>query len=535
MEGVINCLTWLRDFNRGRHKQSAEKIVIIGGGNSAVDSARSARRLSPSGARILCLTETMTAVKEEVEETEKEQIPIDYNVSVLEVTGENGRVKGLRCVRVKNVVFKADGSFTLEQIPGSEFFVEADKVIVAIGQRPDTALLNLADLKTGRNQTISADPLTLETSHKGVFAGGDAVTGSKNVVSAMAAGLRAAESIDRYLQGVSLSAGRTLEPLQAVEVDPQKRLIARQTRAKMPDLKPSERKNNSLETNLGLTAAQAAQESSRCLNCAGCCECLQCESVCEVQAVNHQDAAGESELSAQGLIVFDNKLPENLRHKGVFLYKTGQSGGYVPDVAGVARLSLEAALALSLLPCETGLQPVQTGRTQADTSVKPAIFLCTCGDSTGSVLDITAIEKRLSARPESGRIFRIAQSCTPEGAAEIVQKAVSAGSRKIVVGACRCCNWDQICFSCTDRRVMCLQNLKKALPDGVEIEFACIREMGAWLYKDDPAGATENALQNVYAAVKRINKTVRPLFAGGEIDSRILIISYGPAGLETAR
>ena len=94
LKGVVDCISWLRDFNLNQDLRLDEKIVIIGGGNSAVDSARSARRLSTKDVRILCLTDEMTAVAEEVEEAIKEDIPIDYNNSALEILGENGRVTG---------------------------------------------------------------------------------------------------------------------------------------------------------------------------------------------------------------------------------------------------------------------------------------------------------------------------------------------------------------------------------------------------------------------------------------------------------
>ena len=120
--------------------------------------------------------------------------------------------------------------------PGSEYVVPADKVIIAIGQRPDSNQMNLKGLTVARNSTVTADPLTLATNLPGVFAGGDAVTGSKNVVSAMAAGLRAAESMDRYLRGQALDIGRTLEPLKTVDVDISDKKPVRVQRAQMPAL-----------------------------------------------------------------------------------------------------------------------------------------------------------------------------------------------------------------------------------------------------------------------------------------------------------
>ena len=261
---------------------------MVGGGNSAVDSARSANRVSKGDVRILCVTDKMTAVKEEVDEAIKEGIPIDYNVSVVEILGEGGKVTGVRCQKVKSVTFDSDGKANIEHVPDSDFILPADHVVIAIGQKPDSSVLNIKNLRIGRNATIATDPLTLETSVPGIFAGGDAVTGSNNVVSAMAAGLRAAESIDRYLKARNLKRGRTLEPPTPVEVDLEERKPSSYKRAKMPVLPLNRRQDSYEETNLGLPEDLARREIER-VNCAVCCECLECEQACEVKAINHQD------------------------------------------------------------------------------------------------------------------------------------------------------------------------------------------------------------------------------------------------------
>ena len=220
---VLDCISLLFSLNLKVGTAVGNNVIVVGGGNSAVDSARSAKRVGKGEVRILCVTDKMTAVKEEVEEASREGIPIDYNVSVVEILGDGEKVTGVRCQRVKKVTFDADGKADIEYIPGSDFTLKADRVVIAIGQRPNSAALNIKNLNLGRNSTIVVDPLTLETNMPGVFAGGDAVTGSNNVVSAMAAGLRAAESIDRYIKGHDLDKGRTLESPKPVEVDLEKR------------------------------------------------------------------------------------------------------------------------------------------------------------------------------------------------------------------------------------------------------------------------------------------------------------------------
>jgi NADPH-dependent glutamate synthase beta subunit-like oxidoreductase/NAD-dependent dihydropyrimidine dehydrogenase PreA subunit len=576
--GVVDCISWLRDFNSHPEGRIDQKIVIIGGGNSAVDSARSAKRLSKGEVRVLCLTAEMTAVPEEVEETLKEGIPIDYNHSALEILGHNGHVTGIRCIKVRNVQFDSQGRISLEQIAGSEYVVPADKVIIAIGQRPGSDALNINGLAIAPNSTLTVDPLTLETGLPGLFAGGDAVTGSKNVVSAMSAGLRAAESIDRYLRGESLSIGRTLEPLKTVEIDVSRKKASKQPRVKMPALAPAKRQIGFTETSLGLSADLAEKESSRCLDCAGCSECLECENVCEVKAVNHSESLVEAELSVAGLISLidsdflsshgnQNKLSEsapgdtspvlpgeagcgsrlsgpasgeavkNTREftAGVYHLAGVPSGDSSADSDRASALALKAALDLNLVPCERQHQsalipfkPSPVGRSRV------SVFLCSCGLSNSAILDFSVLTAGLVMLPDVVRVHPIEQSCTPAGAAQIRAAVLQDGASQAVLAACRCCDWDQVCFSCGDRRVMCRENLNLALPSDKPVEYVNIREMCAWLYRDDPPGATQNALRLITAGVKRAARTQPVASAGIAVTNRALIISGSLGGLSAA-
>jgi NADPH-dependent glutamate synthase beta subunit-like oxidoreductase/formate hydrogenlyase subunit 6/NADH:ubiquinone oxidoreductase subunit I len=534
LEGVVDCIKWLHEFNLRPDVVSDEKIVIIGGGNSAVDSARSAKRVSRKEVRILCLTAEMTAIPEETEEAVHEGIPIDYNHSALEILGENGKVTGVRCIRVQNVQFDAEGRISLERIEGSEYIVPADKVIVAIGQRPDSAIMNLKELKTARNQTIPADPLTLQTNLPGVFAGGDAVTGSRNVVSAMAAGLRAAESIIRYLQGRSLTEGRTLDPLETVQVDAARKRVPHKARVKMPELGLVKRRHGAAETSLGLNPELAASESQRCLDCAGCCECLECENVCEVKAVYHADSAAEGCIRAAGVIDFhpSDSLKDPVL-AGIYRFMYPENGSRVHVLDQVSALAWQAAAELKLIPVEK-LKNRWPSVQAAGPAAGISVVLCHCGSANSSVLDFGAIARRIAQAPGVKNVHQIEQSCTPEGAAWINQTMLRDGSHRLVLAACRCCDWDQVCYSCGDRRVMCRQNLKFELPPESSVEYVNIREMDAWLYRDDPSGATVNAIQSILAGISHLQRDHLPSPACSAVSQRALIVSGGLSGLSAA-
>lgn len=202
--GVIQGVDFLRDLNLGREVKMGEKVAIIGGGNVAMDAARSALRLGAKDVFILYrrTRQEMLASKEEIEAAKAEGIEIQYLVAPAEVLTSNGKVRGIRCTRMK--LGKPDASGRRRPVPikGSEFDTELDMLVPAVGQTTDISFLgDGSGIETTRQDTLLVNPETLATTRPGVFAGGDAVTGPANAIEAIAAGKRAAASIDKYLSG----------------------------------------------------------------------------------------------------------------------------------------------------------------------------------------------------------------------------------------------------------------------------------------------------------------------------------------------
>ncbi len=191
-ERVVSGVDFLRSFNLGEEVKAQGKVAVIGGGNVAMDAARTAIRLGAGEVAILYRRsrQEMPAFEEEIEAAEKEGAKVQYLVAPVEVLSENGRVAGVKCIRMQLGEKDETGRRRPVAIEGSEHTVDADMVIAAIGQSADLSFLKGA---------ITVDPLTLETSLPGVFAGGDAVSGPASVIEAMAAGRTAAASIGRYL------------------------------------------------------------------------------------------------------------------------------------------------------------------------------------------------------------------------------------------------------------------------------------------------------------------------------------------------
>jgi len=203
-QGVSDATSFLREVHSGKLKKLAGRVVVIGGGHSALDGARVALRLGASEAHIIYRRSRaeMPAEPEEVLEAEKEGVKIHFQVAPLRISGENGKISAIQCIRTR--LSETDDSGRPRPIPieGSEFLVGADHIIPAIGQAPDFDLLgDDHGLEVSRWNLLTVNPETLQTNRPGIFAGGDVITGPATVVEAVAAGKKAAKYIAEYLQG----------------------------------------------------------------------------------------------------------------------------------------------------------------------------------------------------------------------------------------------------------------------------------------------------------------------------------------------
>jgi len=202
-ERVISGVDFLRKFNLGEDVKVEGKVAVIGGGNVAMDAARTAIRLGAGEVSVLYRRsrQEMPAFDEEIEAAEKEGAKIQYLVAPVEVLSENGRVTGVKCIRMQLGEVDKTGRRRPVPIEGSEHAVDADMVIAAIGQSSDLSFLE-REIEVLKG-AVAVDPLTLETNLPGVFAGGDVVSGPASVIEAMVAGRTAAVSIGRYLSSLA--------------------------------------------------------------------------------------------------------------------------------------------------------------------------------------------------------------------------------------------------------------------------------------------------------------------------------------------
>jgi heterodisulfide reductase subunit A len=348
LDGVVRDLDFLRSVKLGRAPDlEGERVVVVGGGNTAMDAVRSARRLRASETIVAYRRgrEEMPARSEEIEAAEREGVSFELQVAPVEVVaGKKGRLGGLRCVRTTLGEPDASGRRRPEPVPGSEFVIDCDRLIVAIGTKPDAASLKLAATSSG---TVDADPRTLQTEVPWVFAAGDVVSGALDITHAIGQGRRAAFMIDRWLQGEDLTQVVFDQKLPMVD---KAEVLSRQTRERAEPLAPqtgiAAAPSNFSELEPPLTEEEALYSAGRCLDCGTCSECHECIRVCEPDAIDmdQQDELVELRVGAivlaTGFEPFDaRRIPEYGygKHANVFtsleierlVNASGPSGGEI--------------------------------------------------------------------------------------------------------------------------------------------------------------------------------------------------------------
>jgi NADPH-dependent glutamate synthase beta subunit-like oxidoreductase/Pyruvate/2-oxoacid:ferredoxin oxidoreductase delta subunit len=282
-DGVINAVDFLRAIALEQPVKVGEKVAVVGGGNSAIDAARTAKKLGAKEVIILYRRsrEEMPALPSEVAEAEKDGVKFYFLVAPKQIIGENGKVKSIECLRMRLEEPDESGRRRPVPISFSEHQYEVDTVIPALGQLAESACIPSEMLEKGsRIPSLHVDSVTLETKIPGVFAGGDIATGPASIIEAVGAGKRAAVSIHLYLSGQDMHSGRDENVEETTWVKNWGYLKKKERRYEPPLEKPRLSFDEAQEY-LEKMEQQAMFEAFRCLACGPCAECLGNTELCE--------------------------------------------------------------------------------------------------------------------------------------------------------------------------------------------------------------------------------------------------------------
>lgn len=296
-EGVITGVDFLRKVNLGEELDLKENVLVIGGGNVAIDVARTAARVGGKNISIFCLesAEEMPALKEEIEETLSEGIKINNSWGPKRIITENGKVTGVefkKCISV----FDENNKFNPKYKEEETMVVKADNLLLSVGQAIDWGgLLKGSKIELNPNKTIKGDPFTYQTREMDVFAGGDVFTGPKFAIDAIAAGKEGAISIHRYVHpGQSLVIGRDRKDYKSF--DKENLLLEGYDnipRQRTNHVDGKKAKGTFKDLRLTFTEDQVKKETERCLSCGAtvvdeflCVGCGACTTKCKFDAIS---------------------------------------------------------------------------------------------------------------------------------------------------------------------------------------------------------------------------------------------------------
>jgi NADPH-dependent glutamate synthase beta subunit-like oxidoreductase/NAD-dependent dihydropyrimidine dehydrogenase PreA subunit len=458
--GCFGAIEFLRAHHQGQTPEVGRRVAVVGGGNSALDAARTALRL---GAEVTVFyrraCEEMPAEESEVAAAQAEGVRFEFHCSptrvLVEKAGprEPGRVVGLELVRMRPGEDDESCRPRPVPVPGSEFQVAADTVIYAIGQATDLDFWRqLQDWDQARG-TISVDT-SLRTGHPKLWAAGDVVTGPSTVVSSMAQGKKAAKVISEHLTGRP-AAIRDVPPRPhgCGEHDPIADDLPQLPRQEMALRQPRVRRKDFEEVALGLTEEQVLAEARRCLQCAVCCECSSCVEVCShIGAIDHDRQARRLEFTPAAVIVADERELPSQDHRerpGVFFIAGTTDDLLSVMVAG----SAAAGKALTLAkPAPSRPLPASVRPREKSAETRLGIFLCTCNGTLAPPAVLARILEMAAHVPEMIHTQLLVSACHPNGSKDIADAVRRHRLNRVILASCACCPLEFQCISCNDQR-----------------------------------------------------------------------------------
>lgn len=544
-QGVWGAVDMLRRFNLKESLNLGERVAVIGGGNSAVDAARTAVRIGAQNVTIFYRRqrEDMPADENEVQAAEEEGVKLELLVTPVKILTEGGKVTGLELVKMKPGEKDESGRRKPLSVGGSEFRIEVDSAIVAIGQVSEWDSEKLkGGVEVDEQGRIIVDE-KMCASRAGIFAAGDVVSGPSTVVEAMAAGRKASARLIEYLTGEKtdfngLSAD-TRGVGKYVEISED---TPKQYRPPMAERQPKARKRDFKEVELGYTSEQAVLEAKRCLQCGVCCECRACEQACkDIGAIDHFREPKKISFLAPAIVIADeSEFPSELHNaEGIYCIGTPKSAIDLMDVlvAGTAVAGQSMAVAGSLRG-KYKIDISEGGKTFhsefSDKELKVGVFVCACNHTLASRDVLEKICWAIAKIPSVVMSEQLVSACHPKGAEVIANKIVENGLNRVILASCVCCPLEFQCISCNDQRNRARMNLFR--------EMGLSRSMFEMInIRDQLMGFADNEEELVNRAKVLLRQAfIRTKFMGElrqgrtEIGKHILILGGSDVGVSCA-
>lgn len=307
LNGIVSCLDFLREANIGKKEDlTGKKVMVIGGGNTAIDAARTSLRLGASKVTVVYRRsrEEMPCFAPEIAEAEEEGVELLLLRNPIAFVGEDGQVKQAKLIKMKLGEPDTDGRRQSLPIAGSEYLEDVDYVIEAIGLKASTSPF-AGQIDLNKNGTIKVNSKTLQTSDPAIFAGGDTVTGATTLIEAAGQGKKAAFYIDKLLRGFKMEEFEDGDKLPAADKTKVLNSYKGKTSASIQNshIGMNERLQSFKEVELTYTETEVQQATNRCLDCSNCRECHQCINICPANAIDFSQKKETISASVKSVVV----------------------------------------------------------------------------------------------------------------------------------------------------------------------------------------------------------------------------------------
>jgi NADPH-dependent glutamate synthase beta subunit-like oxidoreductase/NAD-dependent dihydropyrimidine dehydrogenase PreA subunit len=453
-DGCFGAIELLRAFHLGQKVDVGKKVAVIGGGNSAIDAARTALRM---GADVTIFyrreRQDMPAQEMEIISAEAEGVRIEYRVGPTRVLNHNGRVSGLELIRMELGEDDDSGRRRPRPIAGSEFQVDVDTIISATGQNPNLDFLTDDSGVEIYHKTIKVGH-DLKTQNPKIWAGGDVVSGPSTVLASMAHGRIVAGKIIEYFTGLPSPIAELPVRIRGVgEYSMISEDLPQQPRQEMALRQPKVRRRDFEEVALGLTVDQAMAEARRCLQCSACSECRICETVCsDIGAIDHFRTSKRLEFVSPGVIVADDhEMPpgDYSEFQGIFQIGESRADLMTMMVAGSATAGQAIVLAK---PLRSKAVPEPIQAPDRSEGIRLGVFLCTCNGTMASSSALTKILELAEKGPNVIHGELVFSACHPLGSNRIAGAVKKHRLNRVILASCACCPLEFQCISCNDQR-----------------------------------------------------------------------------------
>ncbi|MGQ9652849.1 MAG: FAD-dependent oxidoreductase [Thermodesulfobacteriota bacterium] len=533
LKGVVGCVEFLERLWQGHRPPPLEKVVVVGGGNAAVEAARAAIRSGATSVTILYRRRRsdMPADPSEVRQALQEGVRLKCLALPVEFVGHKGRLRGVRCTRMR--VEETDDSLRPRPVPvpGSLFRVPADTVIVAIGQGSDLPAEFASMLGSTPWGTLRVDPWG-RTDVPWIFAAGDLVSGPSTVVEAMASGRKVAQAIIRFLTGAEDPVDEETTELPPLE--PIAEGVKRARRRPMPHRSALERVRDFLEVVGSFSEEEALKEAKRCLQCGICSECRRCQAACELGAINH-DARQPSITRLFSRVIVADPAQADPHLQGPRVIRMFTRKGTSPLKAALAGKAAAMEAIPDTLPA--AVAPPSPARVSVPgEDLRTGVFICSCNRTLDPDGRLQGLLARLKGLPGVAYAGVLLSACHPERGREIEARIQSQGLSFALVASCACCPLDFACESCTDQRMRLKHRLvHQGGYDPRCLSLVNIKETCLLPFMEASDTAVELAFRLVQAELAQVGRrgAVPPLPL--EPDPTILVLGATEAGLQAAR